>query len=154
MGRVATVQPGDSESFSHGWSGCYIFTSVFFAGRSQNLVCVSPSFGAEWTVSAFSASLLSPAFPQHTGQSLDSCCMLIFLLILNSTLHACLMFRTTLGSLQKLHYVTKYLEFSKDYFCCWDLHIVAIQPPSGTLAICGIPEECCLRYFITSNYDD
>lgn len=46
LGHVTSFHPGDSESFSHGWSGCDIFTSVFLAGHSQSVVCGSSSFGA------------------------------------------------------------------------------------------------------------
>lgn len=71
----------------------------------------------------------------------------IWILYLN---FVCLMLRTQQGqqgSLQKLHHDTKCLEFSRDYCYFWDLHVVAILLPSGTSAICAMPDTYYTRYF-------
>lgn len=50
------------------------------------------------------------------------------------------------GSWQKSHHVTKCRQLFRDYFCSWDLHVVAILLCSGTSAICAVPDTCCTRY--------
>lgn len=67
LGFIAGFHTGDSESISHGWSERYVFTLVFLAGNSQGLVFLPTYVGAQWTISTFPTSLLSSAFPQHTG---------------------------------------------------------------------------------------
>lgn len=64
---------------------------------------------------------------------------------------AVFMWRTQWGSWPKSHHVTKCLQLSRDCFCSWDLHVVAILPCSGTSAICAVPDTCCTRYFSTAD---
>lgn len=75
LGLVTDLHTGDSESFSHCRTECFIFTLVYLAGQSQRPVFFPTYLGAQWTVSSLPTSVLSTAFSQHTGALIEDQCL-------------------------------------------------------------------------------
>lgn len=74
LGCVAGLRPGDPKSIRHRWCWRFNVTIDFLTGISQGPVLKHVCSSAQWAVFAVPASVLSSAFPEHSGTQYKITC--------------------------------------------------------------------------------